>query len=181
MNYVPLALRPEHSNQETIMKQETRREFLGHSAMLVIGTTTCLCGLGGCATITKIGDTPSIPEGAYSFDAGASRVEVDLDAVPQLEKPGGSVKIRTSELPVPLIIARAEEQTYVVAAIECPHRGVEVEYRPERGEFECASLGSSQFALDGSRTGGPAKQPLQIFRTSFDGDAGSRLIIDLSG
>lgn len=163
------------------MEEETRREFLGHSAMLVVGTTTCLCGLGGCATITRIGDTPSIPEDAYSFDAGASRVEVELDKVPQLAKPGGSVKIRTSELPVPLIIARTTAETYVVAAIKCTHWGVEVEYRPESGGFECASLGSSQFALDGSRTGGPAKKPLQIFRTSFDGDAGSRLIIDLSG
>jgi hypothetical protein len=163
------------------MEEETRREFLGRSAMLAIGTTTCLCGLGGCATFTKIGDTPPIPEGAYSFDAGASRVEVDLDKVPQLANSGGSVKIRAPELPVPLIIARTAEETYVVAAIECPHRSVEVEYRPESGEFECASLGSSQFALDGSRMSGPAKKPLRIFRTSFDPEAASRLIIDLSG
>ncbi len=65
-------------------------------------------------------------------------------------------------------------------SIECPHRGVEVEYQPEKGEFECASLGSSQFATDGSRLGGPAKKPLRVFRTSFDPDTGDRLIIDLS-
>ena len=146
----------------------------------MIGTTGCLCGLGGCATFTKIGDTPPIPEGAYSYDAEASRLKVDLGKVPQLAASGGSVKIRDSALPDPLIIARTGERTYVVASIECPHRGVEVEYQPEKGEFECASLGSSRFATDGSRLGGLAKQPLRVFRTSFDPDAVDRLIIDLS-
>ena len=160
--------------------EETRREFLGRSAVVVIGTTSCLCGLGGCATLTKIGNTPPIPEDAYHFDAEASRVEVDLGKVPQLAEAGGSVKIRDSALPEPLIIARTEERTYVVASIKCTHWGVEVEYQPEKGEFECASLGSSQFATDGSRLGGPAKQPLRVFQTSFDPDAGDRLIIDLS-
>ena len=90
------------------------------------------------------------------------------------------MKIRDEGLPDPLIIARTGEQTFVVAAIQCPHRGVEVEYQPENGNFECASLGSSQFAADGSRLGGPAKEPLRVFRTSFDPDDGNRLIIDLS-
>ena len=162
------------------MGGETRREFLGHSAVLVIGTTSCLCGLGGCATFTKIGNTPPIPEDAYSFESEGSRLAIDLSNVPQLAEPGGSVKIRDSALPDPLIIARTAEETYVVASIQCPHRGVEVEYQPERGEFECASLGSSQFATDGSLLGGPAKQPLRSFPTSFDPEAGDRLIIDLS-
>lgn len=162
------------------MEEQTRREFLGRSAALVIGTTGCVCGLGGCATLTKIGNTPPIPEDAYSLEAGVNRVEVDLGRVPQLAESGGSVKIRDSALRDPLIIARTAEGTYLVASIECTHRGVEVEYRPERGEFECASLGSSQFSADGSRLAGPAKKPLRMFRTSFDPDAGDRLIIDLS-
>ena len=162
------------------MEEETRRAFLGRSAVLVIGTTSCLCGLGGCATFTKIGNTPPIPEDAYSFEAEGSRLEIDLGKVPELAEPGGSVKIRDSALPEPLILARAADGTYLVASIECPHRGVEVEYRPEKAEFECASLGSSNFAADGSRLNGPAKQPLRSFQTSFDPNAGDRLVIDVS-
>ena len=162
------------------MGEETRRQFLGRSAVIVIGTTSCLCGLGGCATFTKIGNTPSIPEDAYEFEAGSNRLEIELGKVPQLAEAGGSVKIRDSALPEPLIVARATDGSYLVASIECPHRGVEVEYQPETGEFECASLGSSQFAADGSRLGGPAKDPLRAFRTSFDPRAADRLIIDLS-
>ena len=163
------------------MQEQNRREFLGSSAVLVIGTTGCLCGLGGCATITKIGNTPPIAEDAYSFDAEANRIDVELGKVPQLAEPGGSVKIRASELPDPVIIARTTEETYVVASIKCPHRGVEVEYQAEEGRFECASLGSSQFALDGSLEGGQAKQPLRVFPTSLAGEAKSHLVIDLSG
>jgi Rieske Fe-S protein len=166
--------------EETHMEEETRREFLGRSGAVVIGTTACLCGLGGCATFTKTGSTPPIPEGAYSLDLEANRVEIELGKVPQLAESGGSVKIRDATLPDPLIIARTAEETYLVASIECPHRAVEVEYQPETGGFECASLGSSQFAGDGSRLSGPAKEPLRIFRTSFDADAGGRLIIELS-
>ena len=162
------------------MGEQTRREFLGRSAVLAIGTTSCLCGLGGCATFTKIGNTPPIPEDAYSIETGSSRLKVELDKVPQLAEPGGSVKIRDSVLSDPLIIARSADETYVVASILCPHRSVEVEYRHEKGEFECASLGSSQFAADGSRLGGPAKQPLRLFRTSIDPDTGDHLIIDLA-
>jgi Rieske Fe-S protein len=163
------------------MQEQNRREFLGSSAVLVIGTTSCLCGLGGCATFTKNGKTPPIPEDAYSLDAEANRVDVDLGKVPQLAELGGAVKIRASALPDPLIIARTAEDTYVVASIQCPHRGVEVEYQPEEGGFECASLGSSRFALDGSLQGGPAKEPLRVFPTSLAGDAKSHLVIDLSG
>jgi Rieske Fe-S protein len=162
------------------MEEQTRREFLGRSTAVAIGTTACLCGLTGCATFTKTGNTPSIPEDAYAFEADVNRVVVDLAKVPQLAETGGSVKIRDAALSAPLIIARTEEETYVVASIECPHRGVEVEYQPDRSEFECASLGSSDFALDGSRLGGPAKQPLRVFEASLDTEAKSRLIIQLS-
>lgn len=162
------------------MAEATRREFLDHSAVFAIGAASCLCGLGGCATFTKIGKTPAIPEGAYSLELEANRVKVDLGKVPQLAERGGSVKIRDAALPDPLIIARTDEETYVVASIQCPHRGVEVEYEPANGNFECASLGSSQFATDGSRLNGPAKEPLRVFRASFDPDDGSRLIIDVS-
>jgi Rieske Fe-S protein len=162
------------------MEEQTRREFLGTSAAVVIGTTTCLCGLTGCATFTKTGRTPSIPEDAYTFEADVNRVVVDLARVPQLAEPGGSVKIRDAALSDPLIIARTEEDTYVVASIECPHRSVEVEYQPDRSGFECASLGSSEFALDGSRLSGPAEQPLRVYAASLDAEAKSRLIIELS-
>jgi Rieske Fe-S protein len=173
---------PRDSNaiEEISMGEQTRREFLGRSAVLAIGATSCLCGLGGCATFTKIGNTPPIPEDAYRIETRSGRLEVELDKVPQLAEPGGSVKIRDSVLSDPLIIARLADETYVVASILCPHRGVEVEYQPEKGEFECASLGSSQFAADGSLLGGPAKQPLRAFQTSLDPEAGNRLIIDLS-
>jgi Rieske Fe-S protein len=162
------------------MAEATRREFLNHGAVFAIGATSCLCGLGGCATFTKIGNTPPIPEGAYGLEPEDSRVEVDLGKVPQLAEPGGSVKIRDAALQDPLIIARTDSQTWVVASIECPHRGVEVEYQPLEGKFECASLGSSQFATDGSQLGGPAREPLRVFPAFLDPENPNRLIIDLS-
>ena len=55
---------------------------------------------------------------------------------------------------------------YVVAALRCPHRGVELEYQPDKNLFRCASLGHSKFALDGHKLGGPASHGIKVYTAS---------------
>ena len=143
------------------MKNITRREFIKTSAVTVAVTSTCLCGLTGCATITKIGDTPSVaPE---SFILRADTLTVDLSKEPILSKVGGAVKIRDAAIPDGIILAHVEEQRFEIASLLCPHRGVEVEYDHKNRQFECASLGSSTFTLDGANISGPAGKPLKAY------------------
>jgi Rieske Fe-S protein len=143
------------------MVEMKRREFFTATAAMAVAGA-CACGLEGCATFTKVGDTPPIPAGAYIIERG--RVRIALDQAPELAKDGGSVKIIDPGLPEPLIVAHAPDGTYVAASLLCPHRKVEIEYQPKQRVFRCASLGHSTFHLNGTRIKGPAKKPL----TSYD-------------
>ncbi len=127
-----------------------------------------MCGLGGCAAITKVGDTPLINPDAFRIAGGM--IKIDLTREPNLQKAGGSVKIIDALLSAGLIVACIEEGHYVTASLHCTHRQVEVEYDARKKQFECASLGSSTYALDGANTGGPAEKPLQPCETRLEGD-----------
>jgi Rieske Fe-S protein len=147
------------------MQNVTRRGIV--AAMGAAGAGTCLCGVNsGCATFSKVGDTPPIAAGAYAISGKTLRIA--LDKVPELGTVGGAVKIIDTKLPKPLIVARAGESDYAVVSLLCPHRGVEVEYRHADQQFRCASLGHSRFAKDGKLKRGPSKKPLNGYTAALD-------------
>ena len=151
-----------------------RREFIKNSGATVAITSACLCGLGGCATYTGVGKTPTAVPGSFSVREG--RLVVDLEKELRLGQPGGAVKILHPDLPDGLIIARVATDRFEVVSLLCTHRGVEVDYDHERGRFQCASIGSSTFAFDGQRLSGPARRPLSEYHGKLDGE---RLIISV--
>jgi Rieske Fe-S protein len=140
------------------MNKINRREFIETVAL------AGACGLAGCATFTKIGDTPPIESAAYKVEL-PDKVTVTLNKAPSLAV-GKAVKIIDPTLSDPLIIARVENDKYVVASLLCPHRSVELEYQPDNKRFRCASLGHSKFALDGRKLGGPAPRPIKVYPSS---------------
>lgn len=153
---------------EEFMKDMKRREFLKAGAMAVVVTSTCLCGLNGCSSFTKIGHTlDARPE---ALDRKGNELLIDLSKEPVLSRVGGAVKIKNEHLPKGIIIAHTEENTYQIVSLTCPHRDVEVEYDPKKQRFECASIGSSTFTLNGQNTGGPARKPLQNYSARIQGN-----------
>lgn len=144
------------------MKNINRRQFLKKGAVSLVVTSTCLCGLNGCATITKIGNTPAInPD---SFTLADNILRIDLAREPLLSKVGGSVKVKHPDIPEGIIIANVEDNHFAIASLLCTHRGVEVEYNPSQNNFKCASLGSSTFSLKGHKVDGPAERPLKEYK-----------------
>jgi Rieske Fe-S protein len=142
-----------------------RRQFLKKSTITVAVTSTCLCSLGSCATITKSGRTPAINSDALAFSEGI--LTIDLSKETNLEQVGGAVKIIHNDIPEGMIIARVDDDRFAIASLLCPHRGVEVEYNHSHGHFKCASLGSSKFALDGEFISGAAEKPLKQYEASL--------------
>lgn len=157
------------------MTRISRRKFIGEVA--VAGTGACACGLSGCATFTKTGSTPAIPDGAYTIEN--NKVKITLDKVAELGKVSGSVKIVDAKLPQPIIIARIADADYAVVSIQCPHRGAEVEYKHDAKTFRCASLGHSTFATDGKLLKGLASRSLTKFEAKLDASDKNSLIIIL--
>ncbi len=145
-----------------------RRDFIKKSAASIAVTSACLCGLSGCATYTGISKTPDASPGSIAFDG--TLLTVNLASEPALRQVGGAVKVRNTDFPDGLIIARVEEGRYAIASLLCTHRGVELEYDHERTRFQCPSLGSSVFSLDGARVSGMARQPLKSYEAALQGN-----------
>ncbi|HQP25242.1 MAG TPA: Rieske 2Fe-2S domain-containing protein, partial [Smithellaceae bacterium] len=95
---------------------------------------------------------------------------VDLSREPLLGQVGGAGKIKNDLVPQGIIIAHTEQNIYQIASLLCTHRGVEVDYDHKKKRFECASLGSSAFTLNGGNIKGPAKKPLQKYEASVSGN-----------
>jgi len=142
------------------MNNMNRREFVQTAAL----AGACACGLTGCATFTKIGDTPPIESAAYKVEP-PNKVTITLNKAPSLAI-GKAVKLIDPALSDPLIIAHVEQEKYVVASLRCTHRGVELEYQADQKRFCCASIGHSRFALDGHKLGGPASRPIKVYPSS---------------
>ena len=147
------------------MKKISRREFVTRGVEATALAGACVCGLGGCATFTKVGDTPPIENAAYKVEP-SGEVTVVLSKAPMLAEAGKALKIIDPALSDPLIIACVEQDKYVVASLRCTHRGVELEYQPDQKRFCCASIGHSKFALDGQILGGPASRPIKVYPSS---------------
>lgn len=150
-----------------------RRDFITGLAAAT-GAGACLCGATGCATFTKIGNTPAIATDAYAIDGRT--VTVALDKVPKLGTVGGAVKMIDPRLPQPMIIGRIGDSEYAAVSLLCPHRGAEVEYRHEDHQFRCASLGHSTFGTDGARKRGPAKTSLRTFDVKLNPDGRTEVL-----
>jgi Rieske Fe-S protein len=145
------------------MAKLNRREFLKRSAMTIAVSSTCLCSLNGCATFTKIGNTPAINPEAFTLTGNI--LTIDLSKEPIVSSVGGAVKVIHADIPESMIIAHVEDSRFEIASLLCPHRGVEVEYDHAYTNFECASLGSSTFAVDGKNISGPAETPLKEYES----------------
>lgn len=159
------------------MVDEERRRFIAGTGKVIVGTA-CGCSLLSCKMISGIGDVPELSPTRYRIKA--DELSIALDGVPELSRVGGSVKITSSQLSDPLIIAHVTEGEYVVASVRCTHWGRELEYLPEEREFRCVSLGHSKFSTDGSRLKGPAKKPLRIYEASLGDGGKDRLTIAIS-
>jgi nitrite reductase/ring-hydroxylating ferredoxin subunit len=159
------------------MVDEERRRFIAGTGKVIVGTV-CGCSLLSCKMITGVGDTPELSPDLYGIEDDA--LSIALDGIPELSRVGGSLKISTSQLSDPLIIARVSEGQYVVASVRCTHWGREVEYLPEARKFRCVSLGHSEFSTDGSLLKGPAEKPLKVYEVSPGGVGENRLKIAIS-
>lgn len=100
----------------------TRRGFIkGGAATAAAGV--CVCGMGGCATLSGVGDTVQINAQSYVIQPN-SELHIDLTLTPELAKVGGSVKILDPGLAEPLIVVKVGEAQFAAASIKCTHRGL---------------------------------------------------------
>lgn len=143
------------------MEELDRRALIKKGAITIAVTSTCVCGLGGCAAYTKVSRTPAVNPAAIAIKDNV--VTVDLSKEPNLSRIGGAVKVVRADIPESLMIARVGENRFDAVSLLCTHRGVELEYDHGQTRFECPSIGNSVFALNGQNVSGPASRSLKRY------------------
>jgi nitrite reductase/ring-hydroxylating ferredoxin subunit len=150
----------------TAMPAETKKTRGRAARAVSISGLLCVC-LTGCSTFKYVNQTPLIKSDAYAVEEDKT-VKVTLAKVPELSKVGGSVAIMDPKLPEPVIIARTGDKDYVVACSKCPHRAKALSYSHENKRFECSSLGSGKYGVDGKKISGPGEGCLKLYPAELE-------------
>lgn len=108
----------------------------------------------------------TIPPRSFRAPAGRA-VRIPVASYPELERPGGVVKVISPEVDV-VFVRREADGGYAALSGTCTHQGCTV--APAADGFRCPCHGSTYDAT-GNNTGGPARQPLERFKAARDGDA----------
>jgi Rieske Fe-S protein len=130
-----------------------RREFVGLAASGVFGAA--------CASLVT---TPVTPE--------AGKIRLVVRNHPNLDQPGGSLKIRPEGTSETLYVLAVDGGSFVVVSPVCKHQGCTVGIEGQR--LVCPCHGST-YARDGAVLRGPTQAPLDRYDAHF---ADGILLID---
>ncbi len=119
--------------------------------------------ISGCAVAVLSGC--HIPPRTFRSSPGRL-VVVSLEKFPELENPGGIVKVLTQNQG-PIFVRRLDATRFDAISATCTHQGCTV--APLGEGFACPCHGST-YDHDGERTGGPAPRALSRFAASQQGD-----------
>jgi len=105
----------------------------------------------------------------WSFSDG--KLTVDLKKIPELEKPGGSIRLEGENLPQRVLVVFGEDEQYHVFKNRCTHMGHRrLDPVPGTNTVQCCSVGKSTYELDGTKVHGPAPDPISTYPASVEGD-----------
>ncbi len=105
--------------------------------------------LGICRT------KPPADAGCWRLDQDT--VTVDLDRAPELEAPGGAIRLEGSGLPARLLVVNGGNDRFLVFQNKCTHGGRRLDPLPGQEAIQCCSVGKSTFDYAGRKMSGPAK------------------------
>ncbi|MBF0587261.1 Rieske 2Fe-2S domain-containing protein [Prosthecochloris sp. N3] len=112
--------------------------------------------LGLCATPKPSG------EGSWKLQDGL--VEVDLSKTPELQSPGGAVRLQGGGLEAPVLVINGSDGEFHAFRNVCTHGKRALDPVPGTATVQCCSVGASTFSYDGELIEGPAKGPLTVYR-----------------
>ena len=105
-----------------------------------------------------------------------NKARVKLSRMPKPIPKGGGVYLQGEGLDKPVLLLRTEDDRYLAFANCCTHGGRKLDPVPGQSVVRCCSEGHSTFDYEGTRLGGPAKEPLTRYAVE---ESDSDLIIGL--
>ncbi len=108
--------------------------------------------LGICKT------NPPADASAWKMENG--RLEVELAKTPELNSPGGAIRLEGQGLAKRLLLLRGEDGALHAFVNKCSHAGRRLDPLPGEARIQCCSVGKSVFDYQGRRISGSAKKDL---------------------
>ena len=107
-------------------------------------------------------------------------VVIDLNRAPELDHPGGAIRLEGGAMPERILVYRADDGRLRAVRNRCTHGGRRLDPVPGERCVQCCSLGHSTFDGSGRVVGGPAKAPLDVYWTRVE-DGKLRVLIRAPG
>lgn len=97
-----------------------------------------------------------------------NRATVRIKDVPELHRPGGAVYLAGNGLDISVLIVRGDDGNYHCFSNRCTHMGRRLDPVKGKCELRCCSVTHSTFDSEGNNLSGPAKTPVQTYRSDVE-------------
>lgn len=107
--------------------------------------------------------TPALAE-CWNYDKG--KLVIDLKKVPELQKPGGAMRLEGKNLPARVLVIFSEDAIYRAYRNQCTHFGHRrLDPVPGTNTVQCCSINKSTFDSGGKTIFGPAPHSIHCYPT----------------
>ncbi|MFI5264158.1 MAG: ubiquinol-cytochrome c reductase iron-sulfur subunit [Candidatus Kapaibacterium sp.] len=137
-----------------------RREFIEKA---------CLSGIaivGGVSMISSLDIATLKAAPRPGVFHGNREIPLVIADTPELQTVGGAYHLEIDEIDKNLLVVRTGDETFLAVDIKCTHKACDLAYQDNIKMFVCPCH-ESRFDLNGIPKGGPAKEPLGTYKTSF--------------
>ena len=111
-------------------------------------------------------EMPKISD-CWSYEAG--KITIDLTQSPELQVPGGALRLEGGNLPVRVLVVHGNNQEYRAYLNKCTHIGHRrLDPVPGTNTVQCCSINKSTFEAGGDKISGPANHSVTTFPVEKD-------------
>ncbi len=106
-------------------------------------------------------------QGCWVLEDG--KLIINLDATPELQTPGGAIRLEGGALPLRVLVVNGEDGKYRAYHNKCTHFGHRrLDPVPGTDIVQCCSINKSTFNSGGEKISGPAGHSIKRFSVEQD-------------
>ena len=116
------------------------------------------------------------PHNSGAWNVSGGKVNVSLEKIPELLKPGGAVRLEGKGLSGKILLVHGADGQFHAFDNKCTHMGRRMDPVTGTDTIQCCSVSLSTFNYSGEVISGPAKAPLDVLNVQAEAE---HLIITL--
>jgi len=105
-----------------------------------------------------------VPKNADCWNYSEGKVEISLEKVPELIKPGNAVRLEGKGLPQRILLVCGHDGQFHAFENRCSHMGRRLDPLDNTKNIQCCSISCSTFDYTGRPVSGPGRTSLKKFR-----------------